>query len=66
MQNLRQSLLAEFGSSTGAGRQRSQFENLLARHGDHLLPKKASNATKLAERVGIEPTPRHIVPGQRF
>src|SRR4029077_6814210 len=32
MQNLHQSLLAEFRSSTGAGRQRSQLENLPPRH----------------------------------
>src|SRR4029077_18115467 len=32
MQNLHQSLLAEFRSSTSAGRQRSQLENLLPRH----------------------------------
>ena len=36
-QNLRQGLLAQLGSSAGAGRERSQLADLFARHADHLL-----------------------------
>ena len=36
-QNLPQGLLAQLGSSAGAGRERSQGANLFARHADHLL-----------------------------
>ncbi len=35
--DLPQGLLAQLGSSAGAGRERSQGANLFTRHADHLL-----------------------------
>src|SRR5258708_36540673 len=42
-QNLRQGLLAQLGGSTRARGERSQFQDLLTRHGRHLLSQNASS-----------------------
>ena len=49
-QNLRQSLLAQLGRSTGAGRKRSQFENLLARHAITSFPMRICKSRIWAEQ----------------
>ena len=56
-QDLRQSLLAELGGSTGARRERRELENLLARHRHHLLSGKAEGRRQNEEgkRAALPP-----------